>query len=64
MQLMEKISARAEATLVLVGSVGFLDQPSMAFVRLQESVLLESVPGGSGPCKVSLPPAGTTFCQH
>uniref|UniRef100_A0A3B3CQ50 Anion exchange protein n=1 Tax=Oryzias melastigma TaxID=30732 RepID=A0A3B3CQ50_ORYME len=25
------------------GSVGFLDQPSMAFVRLQESVLLESV---------------------
>uniref|UniRef100_A0A3B3CRG9 Anion exchange protein n=1 Tax=Oryzias melastigma TaxID=30732 RepID=A0A3B3CRG9_ORYME len=43
MQLMEKISARAEATLVLVGSVGFLDQPSMAFVRLQESVLLESV---------------------
>lgn len=25
------------------GSVGFLDQPSMAFVRLQEAVLLESV---------------------
>uniref|UniRef100_A0A669EQZ2 Anion exchange protein n=1 Tax=Oreochromis niloticus TaxID=8128 RepID=A0A669EQZ2_ORENI len=31
------------ATVVLVGSVGFLDQPSMAFVRLQEAVLLESV---------------------
>lgn len=28
---------------VSVGSVGFLDQPSMAFVRLQEAVLLESV---------------------
>ena len=25
------------------GSVDFLDQPSMAFVRLQEAVLLESV---------------------
>uniref|UniRef100_A0A665V9K4 Anion exchange protein n=1 Tax=Echeneis naucrates TaxID=173247 RepID=A0A665V9K4_ECHNA len=41
--LMEKIPERAEATVVLVGSVGFLDQPSMAFVRLQEAVLLESV---------------------
>uniref|UniRef100_A0A3B4F557 Anion exchange protein n=1 Tax=Pundamilia nyererei TaxID=303518 RepID=A0A3B4F557_9CICH len=35
--------SRAEATVVLVGIVGFLDQPSMAFVRLQEAVLLESV---------------------
>ncbi|XP_067330180.1 anion exchange protein 2a isoform X1 [Channa argus] len=43
MKLMEKIPERAEATVVLVGSVGFLDQPSMAFVRLQEAVLLESV---------------------
>ncbi|XP_026220136.1 anion exchange protein 2-like [Anabas testudineus] len=42
-RLMEKIPERAEATVVLVGSVGFLDQPSMAFVRLQEAVLLESV---------------------
>ena len=25
------------------GSIGFLDQPSMALVRLQEAVLLESV---------------------
>uniref|UniRef100_A0A669DW95 Solute carrier family 4 member 2 n=1 Tax=Oreochromis niloticus TaxID=8128 RepID=A0A669DW95_ORENI len=41
--LMEKIPERAEATVVLVGIVGFLDQPSMAFVRLQEAVLLESV---------------------
>ncbi|XP_028987262.3 anion exchange protein 2a [Betta splendens] len=42
-RLMEKIPESAEATVVLVGSVGFLDQPSMAFVRLQEAVLLESV---------------------
>ncbi|XP_029930677.1 anion exchange protein 2a [Myripristis murdjan] len=43
LKLMEKIPEKAEATVVLVGSVGFLDQPSMAFVRLQEAVLLESV---------------------
>uniref|UniRef100_A0AAQ5X2G9 Anion exchange protein n=1 Tax=Amphiprion ocellaris TaxID=80972 RepID=A0AAQ5X2G9_AMPOC len=42
-KLMEKIPERAEATVVLVGTVDFLDQPSMAFVRLQEAVLLESV---------------------
>lgn len=42
-KLMEKIPERAEATVVLVGSVDFLDQPSMAFVRLQEAVPLESV---------------------
>uniref|UniRef100_A0A672FIH5 Anion exchange protein n=1 Tax=Salarias fasciatus TaxID=181472 RepID=A0A672FIH5_SALFA len=41
--LMEKIPEGAEATVVLVGSVDFLDQPSMAFVRLHEAVLLESV---------------------
>ncbi|XP_059915120.1 anion exchange protein 2a isoform X1 [Gadus macrocephalus] len=43
LKLLEKIPEKAEATVVLVGSVGFLDQPSMAFVRLQEAVPLESV---------------------
>ncbi|XP_056149928.1 anion exchange protein 2a [Lampris incognitus] len=43
LKLLGKIPDKAEATVVLVGSVGFLDQPSMAFVRLQEAVLLESV---------------------
>uniref|UniRef100_A0A8C7K8K5 Solute carrier family 4 member 2a n=1 Tax=Oncorhynchus kisutch TaxID=8019 RepID=A0A8C7K8K5_ONCKI len=38
-----KIPENAEATVVLVGAVAFLEQPSMAFVRLQEAVLLESV---------------------
>ncbi|XP_028831122.1 anion exchange protein 2a [Denticeps clupeoides] len=43
LKLLEKIPENAEATVVLVGSVDFLAQPSMAFVRLQEAVLLESV---------------------
>ncbi|CAL8277730.1 unnamed protein product [Lota lota] len=43
LKLLEKIPEKAEATVVLVGTVGFLDQPSMAFVRLQEAVPLESV---------------------
>uniref|UniRef100_A0A672I6Q2 Anion exchange protein n=1 Tax=Salarias fasciatus TaxID=181472 RepID=A0A672I6Q2_SALFA len=42
-QFMALLVLRAEATVVLVGSVDFLDQPSMAFVRLHEAVLLESV---------------------
>ncbi|XP_038131351.1 anion exchange protein 2a isoform X2 [Cyprinodon tularosa] len=42
-KLMEKIQQRAEATVILVGAVGFLDQPSVVFVRLQEAVLLDSV---------------------
>ncbi|KAF4089653.1 hypothetical protein AMELA_G00069080 [Ameiurus melas] len=43
LKLLEKIPENAEATVVLVGRVDFLDQPTMAFVRLQEAVLLESV---------------------
>ncbi|XP_047468171.1 anion exchange protein 2b isoform X2 [Mugil cephalus] len=43
LKLLEKIPENAEATVVLVGSVDFLEQPTMAFVRLQEGVLLESV---------------------
>ncbi|KAM4604700.1 anion exchange protein 2a [Polymixia lowei] len=43
LKLLEKIPEKAEATVVLVGIVGFLEQPCMAFVRLQEAVLLESV---------------------
>uniref|UniRef100_A0A7N8XY21 Anion exchange protein n=1 Tax=Mastacembelus armatus TaxID=205130 RepID=A0A7N8XY21_9TELE len=43
LKLLEKIPENAEATVVLVGSVDFLKQPTMAFVRLQEAVELESV---------------------
>ncbi|XP_030300139.1 anion exchange protein 2 isoform X1 [Calypte anna] len=43
LKLLEKIPENAEATVVLVGCVAFLDQPTMAFVRLQEAVELDSV---------------------
>ncbi|KAM4561055.1 anion exchange protein 3 isoform 2-T2 [Fundulus diaphanus] len=43
MKLLAKIPKDAEAVIVLVGSVDFLEQPAMAFVRLSEAVLLESV---------------------
>uniref|UniRef100_A0A8D0GQ77 Anion exchange protein n=1 Tax=Sphenodon punctatus TaxID=8508 RepID=A0A8D0GQ77_SPHPU len=43
LKLLEKIPENAEATVVLVGCVEFLDQPTMAFVRLQEAVELDSV---------------------
>ncbi|XP_036176453.1 anion exchange protein 3 isoform X6 [Myotis myotis] len=43
LKLLEKIPEDAEATVVLVGCVPFLEQPAAAFVRLSEAVLLESV---------------------
>ncbi|XP_068602026.1 anion exchange protein 3 [Brachionichthys hirsutus] len=43
MKLLAKIPKEAEAVIVLVGCVEFLEQPAMAFVRLNEAVLLESV---------------------
>uniref|UniRef100_A0A6Q2X6Z7 Anion exchange protein n=1 Tax=Esox lucius TaxID=8010 RepID=A0A6Q2X6Z7_ESOLU len=42
-KLLAKIPRDAEATVVLVGCVDFLEQPAMAFIRLSEAVLLESV---------------------
>uniref|UniRef100_A0A8C0H107 Anion exchange protein n=1 Tax=Chelonoidis abingdonii TaxID=106734 RepID=A0A8C0H107_CHEAB len=38
-----RIGPDAEASVVLVGCVQFLEQPTMAFVRLNEAVFLESV---------------------
>ncbi|XP_041662702.1 anion exchange protein 3 isoform X2 [Cheilinus undulatus] len=43
MKLLAKIPKDAEAVIVLVGCVEFLEQPAMAFVRLNEAILLESV---------------------
>lgn len=37
---MKKIPRDAEASNVLVGEVDFLDSPFVAFVRLQQSVML------------------------
>ncbi|XP_072325073.1 anion exchange protein 3-like [Scyliorhinus torazame] len=42
-RLMEKIPENAEATVVLIGTLAFLEQPTMAFVRLSEAVFLDSV---------------------
>ncbi|XP_061923549.1 anion exchange protein 3 isoform X2 [Entelurus aequoreus] len=43
LKLLAKIPRDAEAVIVLVGCVEFLEQPAMAFLRLNEAVLLESV---------------------
>ncbi|XP_072254009.1 anion exchange protein 3 [Leuresthes tenuis] len=43
LKLLAKIPKDAEAVIVLVGCVEFLEQPAMAFVRLSEATLLESV---------------------
>ncbi|KAK2839498.1 hypothetical protein Q5P01_013238 [Channa striata] len=43
LKLLTKIPKDAEAVIVLVGCVDFLEQPAMAFVRLSEAVPLESV---------------------
>ncbi|KAM4705255.1 anion exchange protein 2 [Rhinophrynus dorsalis] len=43
LKLLEKIPENAEASVVLVGCVEFLEQPTMAFVRLLEAVELDSV---------------------
>ena len=40
--LMKKIPKGAEAFTVLVGSVDFLQQPSIAFIRLSEGVIMPS----------------------
>ncbi|CBY15064.1 unnamed protein product [Oikopleura dioica] len=37
-KIMSKIASNAEGTSVLVGKVGFLKQPVMAFVRLREAI--------------------------
>ncbi|XP_053971166.1 band 3 anion exchange protein isoform X5 [Hylaeus volcanicus] len=41
--ILKRIPAGAEATVVLVGAVDFLDQPTIAFVRLAEGVFIPAV---------------------
>ncbi|XP_031828295.1 anion exchange protein Ae2 isoform X2 [Nomia melanderi] len=41
--ILKRIPAGAEATIVLVGAVDFLDQPTIAFVRLAEGVIMPSI---------------------
>ncbi|NXK13927.1 B3A2 protein, partial [Herpetotheres cachinnans] len=67
LKLLEKIPDNAEATVVLVGCVEFLDQPTMAFVRLQEAVELDSVLEVPVPVRflfVLLGPSSTHMDYH
>lgn len=41
--ILKRIPVGAEATVVLVGAVDFLDQPTIAFVRLAEGVLMPNI---------------------
>ncbi|XP_062907472.1 anion exchange protein 3-like isoform X2 [Mobula hypostoma] len=67
MKLLKQIPENAEATVVLVGTLASLEQPTMAFVRLSESVLLESVLEVSVPVRfifVLLGPAQSSMDYH
>uniref|UniRef100_A0A8C3NZU6 Anion exchange protein 2 n=1 Tax=Cyanoderma ruficeps TaxID=181631 RepID=A0A8C3NZU6_9PASS len=67
LKLLEKIPDNAEATVVLVGCVEFLDQPTMAFVRLQEAVELDAVLEVPVPVRflfVLLGPSSTHMDYH
>ncbi|NXS57775.1 B3A2 protein, partial [Brachypteracias leptosomus] len=67
LKLLEKIPDNAEATVVLVGCVQFLDQPPMAFVRLREAVELDSVLEVPVPVRflfVLLGPSSTHMDYH
>ncbi|KAM9663871.1 anion exchange protein 3 isoform 1-T1 [Trichechus inunguis] len=67
LKLLEKIPEDAEATVVLVGCVPFLEQPAAAFVRLSEAVLLESVLEVPVPVRflfVMLGPSHTSTDYH
>lgn len=41
--ILKRIPVGAEATTVLVGAVEFLEQPTIAFVRLAEGILIPSL---------------------
>ncbi|KAJ6666756.1 hypothetical protein lerEdw1_020480 [Lerista edwardsae] len=67
LKLLEKIPDNAEATVVLVGCVEFLDQPTMAFVRLQEAAQLDAVLEVPIPVRflfVLLGPSSTNMDYH
>ncbi|XP_073720000.1 anion exchange protein 2b isoform X1 [Misgurnus anguillicaudatus] len=67
LKLLEKIPENAEATVVLVGCVDFLEQPTMAFVRLLEAVQLDSVLEVPVPARflfVLLGPPTTSMDYH
>nr|CAD61187.1 anion exchanger 3 [Leucoraja erinacea] len=66
-KLLRQIPDNAEATVVLIGTLAFLEQPTMAFVRLSEGVLLDSVLEVSVPVRfifVLLGPSQSNIDYH
>ena len=41
--ILKRIPAGAEATTVLVGAVDFLEQPTIAFLRLAEGTIIPTI---------------------
>ncbi|XP_049884910.1 anion exchange protein 2 isoform X2 [Pectinophora gossypiella] len=65
--IMKRIPGDAEATTVLVGAVGFLEQPTIAFVRLAHGILMPSITEVPVPVRfmfVLLGPAGADLDYH
>lgn len=67
--IMKKIPEGAEATTVLVGSVDFLEQPTIAFVRLAEGTVLPTLLEhdhfglGTSSCQVHVHTAGSNAAR-
>jgi solute carrier family 4 (anion exchanger), member 2 len=65
--ILKRIPDGAEATTVLVGSVEFLEQPTIAFVRLAEGVLMPSITEAPIPVRfmfILLGPSITDLDYH
>lgn len=65
--LMKRIPGDAEATTVLVGAVGFLDQPTIAFVRLAQGIQMPSITEVPVPVRfmfILLGPSGADLDYH
>ncbi|XP_059055151.1 anion exchange protein 3 [Achroia grisella] len=65
--IMKRIPEDAEATTVLVGAVGFLDQPTIAFVRLAQGILMPSITEVPIPVRfmfILLGPSGADLDYH
>ena len=65
--ILKRIPEGAEATTVLVGSVEFLEQPTIAFIRLAEGVLMPSITEAAIPVRfmfILLGPSITDLDYH
>ncbi|XP_068119268.1 band 3 anion transport protein isoform X2 [Hyperolius riggenbachi] len=65
--LKERVPENAEASVILVGCAGFLEHPTLAFVRLKEAVHLDSVIEAPLPIRflfILLGPENVTTSYH